>query len=114
LVQVLLLQRNNFYFVGRQIAFACAFVAAPTALAGFICRDVILDPALAPTMERLRAILFGGVYFALLLLGGALWQIMSHALLPLVGQIGVMAGLLWLLAVFMLAFHTLDRHRSAT
>ncbi len=65
-------------------------------------------------MERLRAILFGGVYFALLLLGGALWQIMSHALLPLVGQIGVMAGLLWLLAVFMLAFHTLDRHRSAT
>lgn len=65
-------------------------------------------------MERLRAILVGGVYFALLLLGGALWQIMSRAILPLVGQIGVMAGLLWLFAVFILAFHTLDRHRPTT
>ncbi|MFM0275511.1 hypothetical protein PQQ59_33325 [Paraburkholderia aspalathi] len=94
-----------------QIAFACAFVAAPTALAGFICREVILARSLSSPIERLRSVLVCGVFGALVLLGAALWEILFDVLIPLVGQIGVAAGFLWLIGVFVFAVHTLDRHR---
>ncbi len=80
-----------------QIAFACAYGAIPLAVAGYLCRELALDPRrLSQRFEHARNLLLAAITGGLMLVVFALVALLSHTLGARIGSLGMSLGFVWL------------------